>query len=206
MAHLYEGCRQAGYPKQIWSDMELVMDIHTHEKIFLGHVPHTPAESLKCIKLIKEIFLSSNSPVTTIFGQQWMTTGDAMLTIDTMDNLLNGPNYEPTSTIAARTKIRACCTVNGMTHKLTPLQFLDTLHRGLAAEEYMLRFDYISLHFRCLRLLRTLRTVFDDMLRRFFGRNYIERDTRLHLLVSTIFIMAAESEDIIETRNQKPEL
>ena len=40
-AYLYESCRQAGYLKQIWPDMELIMDIHTREKMFIGRVPQT---------------------------------------------------------------------------------------------------------------------------------------------------------------------
>ena len=34
------------------------MDIHTREKIFLGRVPQTPAESLKCIQLMLAYHLS----------------------------------------------------------------------------------------------------------------------------------------------------
>ena len=41
-AYLYESCRQAGYLKQIWPDMELIMDIHTREKMFIGRIPQTP--------------------------------------------------------------------------------------------------------------------------------------------------------------------
>ena len=154
------------------------MDIHTREKIFLGRVPQTVAESLKCIKLIvgvspvnfsrnarpnhmklsKGSILSSNSPVTTVFCQQWTKTRDAMLTIDTVEELLKGQNYGSTSMNASSQEKDASLLHRqwAKTHKLTPLQLLDTLHRAIAAEEHMLRFDYISLHFRCLRLLRTL--------------------------------------------------
>ena len=41
------------------------------------------------------------------------------------------------------------------------------------------------------------------MSRRFFGRNYIEKDTHLYLLVLSILIMAAKSEDIREARKLK---
>ena len=198
------------------------MDIHNREKIFHGRVPQTPAESLKCIQLIVGVspvnfsptarlnhlklrmgmILSSNSPVTTVFGEQWLTTGDAMLTLDTV---LSGPNYASTSTIATTQEKDPSLLHRqwAKTHKLTPLQLLDTLHRAIAAEEHMLRFDYISLHFRCLRLLRTLKTVFDDSLRRFSGRNYFEKDKQLYLLPLTILIMAAKAEDIREAMKLK---
>jgi hypothetical protein len=225
VAHLYEACRPAGYLKQIWPDMELFMDIHTREKIFHGRVPQTPAESLKCMKLTvgvstvnfsptarlnnmkltKGMILSSNSSVANVFGRHWIATRHAMFTIDTVEDLLKGPNYASTSTITT-TQEKDSSPLHrqwAKTHKLTPLQLLDSLHRAIAAEEHMLRFDYITLHLRCLRLLRTLKTVFDDRLRRFFGRNYIQKESQLYLLPLSILMMAAKSEEIRESRGLK---
>ena len=61
-AYLYESCRQAGYLKQIWPDMELVMEIHTREKMFFGRVPQTPAEFQKCTRLMLGVSTASFSP------------------------------------------------------------------------------------------------------------------------------------------------
>jgi hypothetical protein len=51
VAHVYEACRQGGYLKHIWSDMELVMDVHSRRRIFAGRVPQNLPESLKCMVL-----------------------------------------------------------------------------------------------------------------------------------------------------------
>jgi hypothetical protein len=63
----------------------------------------------------------------------------------------------------------------------------------MASEQHMLRFDYFSLHQRCLRLLRNLRSALDDKLRRYIGPNYIENETQLPTIVGCIFQIAAES-------------
>jgi hypothetical protein len=84
-------------------------------------------------------------------------------------------------------------------HKMTLLQLLATLGQAVAAEQHMLRFDYISLHLRCLRLLHELHASIDDKLREYFGSTYMENDTQLPFLVSWIFTVAAETENYRES-------
>ena len=86
---------------------------------------------------------------------------------------------------------------------MTPLQLLDTLRNAISAEEHLLRFDYISLHIRCLRLLRTLRTILDDQLRHCFGANYIDDERQLCYVVYYIFKEAAGLEKSGRTVNQE---
>ena len=116
-AYLYESCRQAGYLKQIWPDMELVMDIHTREKMFIGRIPQTPAEFLKCTQLMlgmstvsfsptarscslnltnKRKCLTPTSSVMNVFCKEWLQTGSATLTINTVEALLNTSNIAST--------------------------------------------------------------------------------------------------------------
>ena len=87
-------------------------------------------------------------------------------------------------------------------HKLTPLQLLDTLHHAIAAEERMLRFDYVSFHIRCLRLLRTLGTVLDNKWRQIFGCKYFEKETEVGLLVLHIFIAAETDGSILKQASE----
>jgi hypothetical protein len=213
MAHLYEGCRQAANLTQIWADMELVKDIHTREQIFLGRVPQTVDESLKCISLMlgvspvsfargtrpnrlkksnKKRSLKFNAPVSNAFVENWMKTNNPRLMMNNLEDLLDGLGFNSISTIAtARDKDQGPLQRQwAKSHKMTPLQFLDTLCHAIAAEEHMLRFDYISFHLRCVHLLRTLRTVLDDTLRHHFGPNYIEKETHLAFVVLYIFIVA----------------
>lgn len=217
VAHLYEGCRQGGYLEKIWPDMELIMDIHTRERIFSGRVPQTPEESLKCMILMLGASpvnfaranrgdylkpskkgpkgLGSNSPVSEVFRTRYFETGDATLTFDTVEGLLNEKKLVSTSPVDTNETSEQSLLRRqwAKSHKMTPLQLLDTLRHAIAVEEHMLRFDYFSLHLRCLRLLHTLRELLDQKLQQYFGPNYIENETQLPFLVSYIFEVAAGS-------------
>lgn len=144
--------------------------------------------------------LNSNSPVSNIFRTQLIKTGDATLTINNVEDLINDPKFASASNItAAEEKDRSLLQRQwAKSHKLTPLQLLDTLRLGIAAEEHMLRFDYISLHLRCLRLLRTLQTIVDDVLHEVFGTKPIENESQLVLVVFYIFELSDTSEKTLE--------
>jgi hypothetical protein len=227
VAHLYEACRQGRYLDTIWPDMELIMDIHTRESIFSGRVPQTLEESRKSIILVLGASpvnfarancsdqlksskkglkrLTTNSPVTDVFRTQYFETGDATLTFDTVEGLLNDRKFVSTSTAdTTETSEQSLLQQQwAKSHKMTPLQLLGTLRDAIVAEEHMLRFDYFSLHLRCLRLLRTLQTVLDQKLQRCFGYGYIENETQLPFLVYYIFEAAVGSgkiEEILKVR------
>ena len=75
---------------------------------------------------------------------------------------------------------------------MTPLQLVDTLHLALAAEGHILRFDYVSLHLRCLTLLRILRTVLPDKSRQCACHHHDEKEAKL--VVLDVFDLASRSE------------
>jgi hypothetical protein len=76
-------------------------------------------------------------------------------------------------------------------HKLSPLQLLESLRPALETEEPALRFDYFSMHVRCFQILRQVRDEIDQDLRNYFGDKYIENDTQLPTVVSWIFRVVA---------------
>ena len=196
VAHLYEACRQGGYLTQIWPDMELFMNIHVRERMFAGRIPQTPAESLKCLQLMMGVSptqfantnrrtplrsktrkeLSFNSPVMNLFHKQWVERGDTILTITTVEGVL--PSQQSTSTPQSTTvpgdDQSWMQKVWPRGHKMTPLQFLDILPKAISAEEHIFRFDYISLHVRCLQFLDTLQNVLDRQLAHHYGAEYIK--------------------------------
>ena len=213
-AYLYENCRQAGYLKQTWPDMELIMDIHTREKMFIGRIPQTPAEFLKCTQLMlgmstinfsptvrscslkltnKRKCLTPTSSVMNVFCKEWLQTGSATLTINTVEDLLNTSNIASTFNNATAPEEDQSLLQRQWTksHKMTPLQLLDTLHLALSAERHILRFDYISLHLRCLRLLRTLRTILNYKSRQCSCHHHDQKEAKLAVL--DIFEFASRS-------------
>ena len=190
------------------------MDIHTREKIFIGRIPKTPAEFFKCTQLMLGLSLVSRSPtarscslnltnkrkcltptssVMNVFCKEWLQTGSATLTINTVEDLLNTSNVTSTSKTAAASKENQSLLQRqwAKNHKMTPPQLLDTLHLALAAEKHVLRFDYISLHLRCLSLLHTLRTAFPDKSRQCECHHHDQKEAKL--VVLDVFQWAARS-------------
>ena len=227
MGHLYEACRQAGYLQHVWPDMELVMDFHTREQMFAGRTPQTPAESLKCMQLTLGVSLvnysrsnrlnrvrvsknnrkelSFNSPLMNLSHKQWVETKDMILTMSTVEDLLMSQKSASSQHNAApldedQSRIQK---QSAKDHKMTPLQLLDTLCNAISAEEHILRFDYISFHVRCLRFLRTLRTLLDHQLQDHFGPKYINDETQPFHVIYSIF---QESAEFGKSQNQKPVL
>ena len=64
----------------------------------------------------------------------------------------------------------------------------------------MLRYDYISMHFRCLELLRQLRDEIDEDLKSQFGPEYLEREDQLSNLVGYILMAAVTFERAMNTK------
>ena len=225
VAHLYNACRQGGYLKEeIWPDMELVMDIHTREAMFSGRLPQTPEEWLKSMvlmlgaspqnfarsstigkfKLSKKgpKAMTSTSPVSDVFHNEYFATGNATLTLDTVQKLLDNWKGPTASAVMEGDSGRTQSLLQkqwAKSHKITPLQFLNTLRHAIAVEEPMLRFDYFTFHLRCLALLRNLRTVLDGKMREYFGNDYLENETQLPFVIAYIFQLANGVATIGET-------
>ena len=210
------------------------MDVHTRQRMFAGRVPQTAAESLKCMQLTLGVSpvnfagsnrlnrmkisnknrkkLSFDSSVISLFRTQWVETGDTTLTMSTVEGLLMNQQFASTwHNTAARGEDQNLVQNQSplqkqwaKSHKMTPLQLLDTLCNAISAEEHVLRFDYISLHVRCLRFLRTLRTVLDDQLRHCFGPDYIENETQLCFVIYYIFKEAAGFAKFGKSLKEKP--
>jgi hypothetical protein len=216
VCHLYHACRQGGYLKEAWPDMEKIMDIHTRESIFAGRVPQDLDESFKCFSIMlgasPENFarnvrsrpallkkskkgprgLSTHSPVTSMFREQFLKNGNLTLTYESVEELLrdegdahfNGGESNDGAVVHRQW---------AKSHKLTVLQLLATLTDAMASEAAIIRFDYFSLHRRCLRLLKTIQTTLDHKFRQYFGPDYLENDTQLPFIVGWVFTVATFS-------------
>jgi hypothetical protein len=216
VCHLYHACRQGGYLKESWPDMEMVMDIHTRKSLFAGRPPETVLDSLKCMTLMlglaPENFarnarfsvgkrskkgprgLSSNSPVTNLFREQIIehNNRDLTLTLESVEELFrdqrivaSSPTQSDDWTLLYQQWAKS--------HKMTVQQLLATLADALNAEASVIRFDYFSLHLRCMRLLKTLRDTFDEKFQQYFGPEYMENETQLPFTVGYIFMAATSS-------------
>ncbi|WVQ98197.1 hypothetical protein IAU59_005319 [Kwoniella sp. CBS 9459] len=77
--------------------------------------------------------------------------------------------------------------------KFSILQLLSVLETGLAAETTCVRFDYVSMHLRCFRLLREVRLSADEYFIGKLGPRYIENDAQLPFIVGYILQYSAFS-------------
>jgi hypothetical protein len=154
----------------------------------------TRSSNLKASKKVPK-GLSSASPMTDILRERYVGTAKTQLTLHTVERLLDDRVVTAKSpSVSSRSRFQSPLRQQwAKSHKLTVLQLLNALRDAMASEQHMLRIEYFSLHRRCLRLLRNLRSVLDDKLRRYIGPNYIENETQLPTIVGYIFQIAAES-------------
>ena len=129
-----------------------------------------------------------------VFCNEWLQTGSATLTINTVEDLLNTSKIASTFNNASSPEEDQSRLQRqwARSHKMTPLQLADTLHLALAAEEHILRFDYVSFHLRCLTLLRTLRTILSDKSRQCSCHHHDDKEAKLAVL--HIFELASRSQ------------
>ncbi|CAM6087362.1 unnamed protein product [Calypogeia fissa] len=220
VSHLYEAGKHAGFLGQdSWKDMEWVMKVHDKERMFRGRVPQNVTESFKSLCLMAGAstsfastfrankknnvrerprlspkgpsFLKENSPISAMFRED-VVHGRVVLTAETMEDLLGDYGVDPSSLELYRpqTKLQQ---LYAQTHKLEPLVFLNAMKTALVAEQHMIRFDYVSLHMRCIQLLREIRVKLHDRFMKLYGEGYMENVTQLSWLVGWVLYTAVES-------------
>ena len=72
------------------------------------------------------------------------------------------------------------------TQKISIVQLLSVLEAGLLKETPSLRFDYVSMHCRCFKLLKAVKTASDSYFTRKLGAGYIESDHQIIYIVGWI--------------------
>lgn len=77
--------------------------------------------------------------------------------------------------------------------KFSLVQLLAVLEMGLQSETRSIRFDYVSMHLRCLRLLQSVHSVSHDYLDRKLGQPCISNSSELPFVVGWIIHFATMS-------------
>jgi len=76
---------------------------------------------------------------------------------------------------------------------LTPLDFLSTLTSRLVSESVLLNFNYISMHQRCTRLLRALRTEFASEVDQLNRKKGIDSQSKEGQALSRVFVAIVDN-------------
>jgi hypothetical protein len=75
--------------------------------------------------------------------------------------------------------------------KFSLTQLLSVLEQGLQVETTSIRFDYMSMHLRCLRLFRQVKAVSETYIAGKIGPDFLEDDSQLPQITGWIFMFAA---------------
>lgn len=216
-AHLYNACRHSAGLDVEWPDIEYVIATHSAKRLFVGAAPTEPSDYLKRFVLAlggsAQNFarnrrggqgliiqskkgprgLKTTTPVRDIFAARYVHGQETFLTKGNITAMLAVVlKAERTSPVSV--DLEKLYTQTNAQTDLTHLQLLQVVREGVAAEEMHLLFDYIGLHFRGYKILRTLHTHLQHQLTNFFGSNYIEDESQLPYIVGYVFEIVFGSE------------
>lgn len=218
--HLYNACRQSGDLDSEWEDAEYICQLHTPQRVFVGGPPKDPGEYFKRFTLMLGARTSAanfarnkrssgrasiieskkgprglkeTSPMKDIFYPRYVENGNAVLSPGNLSALVAVANK------AQRTHA-PLCDIEQLSHEvtsqphLTPVQLLDSVREGIAAEEMHLLFDYFGFHQGNIKLLRTLKTAVHEDLVKYVGDGYMEDESQLPFVIGYIFNIVRDTE------------
>lgn len=214
-AHLLAACRHSGcYPGRTidWPDMDLILDLHGRDDIFGGKYPENCEDShvsyLHMVGLSKEVQQFAQSPFTTELpsasqfrspnGPHGLKDHTQILPIFLSKycrDPSSGTHIDIHSLEALLTTLKTSNkTVRRKRKHRSPqfsiLQLLSILEAGLEAETKSVRFDYVLMHLRCLRLLEKVRLGAHDYLLSKIGPKYLPDEALVSLIVGWILHVA----------------
>jgi hypothetical protein len=209
VAHLYNALRQSGILDVPWPDMELFVSICTPKSVFVGDYPTTIEDCLKRYELAmgasvenyakdrtgsarrkgkgKVIYnkkgprdWSPKSRVIDVFKKRYLEKDLVTWTAHDVEVILDETSF-PDYLQPPRNK----------SQPLNTSQLLALLKYAITSESPGLHYDFASMHFRCLDLLRALRTELDENLKQCFGPTYLEHEDQLASIPGYIIMASA---------------
>lgn len=216
VGHLYNALRQSHVFEVEWPDMELFISIHTAKRLFVGDLPTTIEDCKKRYDIMmgaalenfaknkknhksEKLVRSKTGPrnwqtespiIRTIKARYMSQRGSIAWSAQNIQDILTEPSQQG---LPQHLHNRW-----NQSHHLSHLQALELLRSALTSEHKALRYDYISMHIRCLEFLRALRNEIDEDLKTLFAPDYLEREDQLSTLVGYVFIVAVMFERVEE--------
>lgn len=83
-------------------------------------------------------------------------------------------------------------------HRLTTSQLLMALESSMTNESFAFNVNYFTLHMRCFRLLRTIVAEMGPVFIKYFGPQYLEKESQLPFVVGYIFRAVSRSSKVGE--------
>lgn len=208
VGHLYNALRQSHIFDLEWPDMDLFISIHTAKRLFVGDLPTTIEDCHKRYDLMMGIGLENfaknrknprsgklvpskagprnwqtESPIIQTIKDRYLSQrGSIAWSVQNIEGIMNEASQQG---LPQRIRNRW-----NRSHHLSHLQVLELLRSALMSEHKALRYDYISMHFRCLEFLHKLQAEIDEDLISQFGPGYVEREDQLSNLVGYVLMAA----------------
>ncbi len=222
VGHLYNALRQAQIIDLEWLDMDLFIAIHSAKTLFVGDLPTTVEDCKKRYDLMMGVAVENfarnkknrgsgkvvhskagprdwqtDSPIVHTIKERYLTQrGSIEWSVQNIEAILNEANQQ---SLPQHLRNRW-----NTSHQLSHMQLLEIFRSALLAEQKVLRYDYISMHFRCLDFLRLLRVEIDEELKSQFGPEYLEREDQLSTLVGYILMTAVMFERSVPAEKDCP--
>ena len=222
-AHLYLACqlqdKMPGFRLKSWPDMDLLVNLHGKAEICGGRVPETLEDvHLAFLSMMgytverRDASLNATTEMPPRLtdanhapkGLEYQT-----VILQMFEAKLQGHKQVSTrldiSLIQSLLKtIKLQAMSNGDTIKLrrerrhrspkfSTVQLLAVIEAGLRQDATALRFDYISMHLRCIQSLKKVRAASHEYLSRKIGKLYIENESQLPFVVGYILQWATVS-------------
>jgi hypothetical protein len=179
--------------------MELFISINTARPTFIGDYPTKIGDCLKRCKLMTgasmenfakirtgsaahqrgKVKRSKNgprnwlakSPISEIFRERYLGNGSVTWTLPNINALLNQPNLPP--------YLHSLREQRNKSQPLNMPQVLTLLKYAVQSEGRGLLYDYFSMSFRYLDLLRALQVALDEGLKEYFRAEFPKRESQL---------------------------
>lgn len=225
-AHLYNAAKHSAGLDAEWKDMDYLISVHGAQRIFVGAPPTDAAEYQKRFllalgasasnfarnrrpggpALIVESKkgprgLKSTSPVKDIWRAHYLYGEPVALTTPNMVAMLSVASKAERTSVPA-VDLQAFTREMIVQRQYTPLQLLQIVREGVAAEEFHFLFDYFGFHQRGLKLLRTLQTHLHADLVKYFTESYIEDESQLPYIIGYLFKVVRGSDRIAQALPQ----
>jgi hypothetical protein len=169
---------------------------------FTDHVPLPRRQASKKPELLSEsgaISFEDRTKILPIFKRKFVSAVASGIEYDinSLDGLLRDLRIDRDKELVDRSKN----TKSGRrgfrkvkkhrAAKYSLVQLLSVLEEGLRVETTSIRFDYVSMHLRCLRLFRNIKAVSHNYLLGKMGPDYLENDSQLPWMTGWVLRFAA---------------
>ena len=183
VAHLYKVCKELGYLKAKWKDMDWLLEMHSKKQpyisdiedesdpsirwkrfqIGLGAKPWTLPASLIGLSDPKAHIEYESKRVKRSYSEtEFLTRLKNLVNNSVRQNIVTGGVVDAVLQQMAE-KIQPQDPAQRQYKKTTPVQLLTTLEQSMLSDEVALNFDYIDLWSRCAALIQELRKNLPDL-------------------------------------------